>query len=78
MISAISNSIGMLIAMRVLSASAASSVQSVGAGTVAEIWEVKERGTAMGIFYLGALAIGALLGPLLGGLLTQAWGWRAT
>lgn len=68
----------MLIAMRVLAASAASSVQSVGAGTIADIWEVKERGTAMGVFYLGALAVGTLLGPLIGGLLTQTWGWRAT
>ena len=68
----------MLIAMRILAASAASSVQSVGAGTVADIWEVKERGTATGIFYLGSLAIGTLLGPLLGGLLTEQWGWTAT
>ena len=68
----------MLIAMRILAASAASSVQSVGAGTVADIWEVKERGTAMGIFYVGQLAVGTLLGPLLGGVLTQVWGWRAT
>ena len=77
-LSALSNSIGMLIVMRVLSASAASSLQSVCAGTVADIWEVRERETAMGIFYLGSLAIGTLLGPLHGGLLTQAWGWRAT
>lgn len=64
--------------MRVLAASAASSVQSVGAGTVADVWEVKERGAAMGIFYIGQLAVGTLLGPLLGGVLTQVWGWRAT
>ncbi len=68
----------MLIAMRVLSASAASSVQSVGAGSVADVWAVEERGTAMGIFYIGQLAVGTLLGPLIGGLLTEEWGWRAT
>ena len=77
-LSAVSNSIGMLITMRVLSGSSASSVQSVGAGTIADIWEVKERGTAIGIFYLGSLADGTLLGPLLGGLLMQEWGWQAT
>lgn len=66
-----SNSIGMLIAMRVLSQSAASSVQSIGVGTIADIWEVKERGTAMGIFYLGPLMGGTTLGPVLAGVLTQ-------
>ncbi len=68
----------MLLAMRVLSASAASSFQSVGAGTVADMWEPKERGAAMGIYYLGNLGVGLVLGPLLGGALTETWGWRAT
>ena len=68
----------MLLAMRVLSASAASSFQSVGAGTVADMWEPKERGAAMGIYYLGNLGVGLVLGPLLGGVLTETWGWRAT
>ncbi|KAL8838845.1 MAG: hypothetical protein Q9170_001967 [Blastenia crenularia] len=77
-LAAISNSISMLIAMRVLSQSAASSVQAIGAGTIADIWEVRERGTAMGIFYLGPLVGGTTLGPVLGGVLTQTLGWRAT
>ena len=68
----------MLLAMRFLSASAASSFQSVGAGTVADMWEPKERGAAMGIYYLGNLGVGLVLGPLLGGVLTETWGWRAT
>ncbi|TVY29592.1 MFS transporter [Lachnellula hyalina] len=46
-ISAISTSIGMLIIMRVLGGGAAASVQAVGAGTIADIWEVRERGRAM-------------------------------
>ena len=64
--------------MRVLSQSAASSVQAIGAGTIADVWEVKERGTAMGIFYLGPLVGGTTLGPVLGGVLTQTLGWRST
>ena len=68
----------MLLAMRFLSASAASSFQSVGAGTVADMWEPRERGAAMGIYYLGNLGVGLVLGPLLGGILTETWGWRAT
>ncbi|TVY49585.1 MFS transporter [Lachnellula occidentalis] len=76
-ISAISTSIGMLIIMRVLGGGAAASVQAVGAGTIADIWEVRERGRAMGIFYLGPL-LGPLLAPIIGGALAQAWGWRST
>ncbi|TVY32359.1 MFS transporter [Lachnellula subtilissima] len=76
-VSAISTSIGMLIIMRVLGGGAAASVQAVGAGTIADIWEVRERGRAMGIFYLGPL-LGPLLAPIIGGALAQAWGWRST
>lgn len=53
--SALSTNIGMLISFRVLSGAAASSVQAVGAGTIADIWDVRERGKAMGWFYLGPL-----------------------
>lgn len=50
---------------------------AVGSGTIADIWEVRERGHAMGIFYLGPL-MGPLLGPILGGVLAQDLGWRST
>jgi len=76
-ISAVSTSIGMLIVMRVLGGGAAASVQAVGAGTIADIWESRERGRAMGIFYLGPL-MGPLLAPIIGGLLCQNLGWRST
>ncbi|TAQ91544.1 hypothetical protein B7494_g173 [Chlorociboria aeruginascens] len=76
-ISALSVTITMLIIMRILGGGAAASVQAVGAGTIADIWEVKERGRAMGIFYLGPL-LGPLLAPIIGGVLSQAWGWRST
>ena len=76
-LSAKSTSIGMLIVMRVLSSGTGCSVTAVGAGTVSDIWEVKERGTAMSIYYLGPL-LGPALGPVIGGVLTQRWDWRAT
>jgi MFS family permease len=67
----------MLIVMRTLSGGAAASVQAVGAGTVADIWETKERGRAMGMFYLGPLC-GPLFAPIIGGVLAQTLGWRST
>ncbi|EXJ95783.1 hypothetical protein A1O1_00907 [Capronia coronata CBS 617.96] len=76
-VSAVSQSIAMLVIMRMLSGGAAASVQAVGAGTIADIWESRERGRAMGIFYLGPLC-GPLLSPVVGGALGEHWGWRAT
>ena len=49
----------------------------VGAGTVADVWAVRERGKAMGIFYMGPL-LGPFLGPIIGGLLAGNLGWRST
>jgi MFS family permease len=69
--------IAMLLVFRILSGGAAASVQSVGAGTVADIWEPKERGKAMGIFYLGPLC-GPGLAPIVGGALTEGLHWRST
>ena len=76
-LSAISTSIAMLIVFRVLSGGAAASVQAVGAGTIADIWETRERGRAMGLFYLGPLC-GPLFAPIIGGALGASMGWRST
>lgn len=75
-LAAISTNIGMFIAMRCLSGGAAASVQAVGAGTISDIFEVKERGKAMSIFYLGPLC-GPLLSPIIGGALANSLGWRS-
>ena len=48
---------------------------AIGAATLADIFEPFERGTKLGIYY-AAPSIGSSLGPILGGLLTQAFSWR--
>lgn len=73
---AVSVNIEMLIVMRIMTGGAAASVQAVGAGTIADIWEPAYRGRAMGIFYLGPLC-GPLFAPIIGGGLAQGLGWRA-
>lgn len=50
---------------------------SIGAATLADIYEPHERGTMMGI-YISAPLLGPALGPIIGGLLTQYFSWRAT
>ncbi|TDZ39782.1 MFS transporter OpS2 [Colletotrichum spinosum] len=76
-LSALSVNIEMLIVMRLLGGGASASVQAVGAGTIADIWEPRERGRAMSIFYLGPLT-GPLLAPIIGGALSQRFGWQST
>ncbi|KAI5857861.1 major facilitator superfamily domain-containing protein [Tricharina praecox] len=74
---AVSVNIGMFIAFRVASGASAASAQTIGAGVISSVWEVRERGRAMGYFYLGPL-MGPLLSPIIGGALTQKFGWRST
>ncbi|KAM3425089.1 hypothetical protein BST61_g7055 [Cercospora zeina] len=76
-LAAVSSSMAMFIVMRMLSGGAAASVQAVGGGTIADVWEVKDRGKAMGMFYLGPLC-GPLISPVLGGVFAQKLGWRST
>ncbi|KAF8453730.1 major facilitator superfamily domain-containing protein [Kalaharituber pfeilii] len=66
-----------LILMRIGAGGSASAVLSVGAGTIADIFEVRERGQAVGWFYLGPL-IGPLIAPIIGGGIASKWGWRGT
>ncbi|KAG5362447.1 Quinidine resistance protein 3 [Yarrowia sp. C11] len=73
---ALSTSIGMLIGFRVLSGGAAGSVQSVGAGTISELFEARVRGKGLGIYYVGIL-VSPLVAPVIGGALVQGLGWRA-
>ncbi|KAM3547413.1 hypothetical protein ARSEF4850_010041 [Beauveria asiatica] len=77
LVCAVSSSIGMFIAMRLLAGGACASVQAVGAGTVADLWEPQDRGRAMGIFSLGPM-LGPLTAPIVGAALDSRWGWRST
>lgn len=76
-LAAYSNGVGMFIAMRLMSGSAAASFQTVSAGTVSDIWETRDRGMALGISSVGPLC-GPLLAPIIGGALSSTWGWRST
>lgn len=66
-----------LIGMRIVVACGSSAVLSAGAGSLADMYEVKERGRKMGLFYAMPM-LGPSLGSLIGGALGNAWGWRST
>lgn len=73
----LSPSISALIVLRILQGGGSASVQAVGAGTISDLFPPHDRGVAMGYYYLGPLC-GPFLAPILGGVVAQAWGWRAT
>lgn len=61
LLSGFSVNIAMLIVCRALAGGASASVQAVGAGSLADIWDSEERGRAMGLYYCGPL-LGVMTG----------------
>ncbi|KXS19375.1 MFS general substrate transporter [Gonapodya prolifera JEL478] len=72
-----SSSISMLIFGRALQGASACAVWIVGSGTISDLFEIHERGKALGFFQSGGI-IGPILGPPLGGIIGATLGWRAT
>jgi EmrB/QacA subfamily drug resistance transporter len=72
----LSPSIGWLIGFRVFQAVGASMVFALGFALVTEAFPPEERGRALGI--QGAIvSAGIVLGPTLGGMLIDSFGWRS-
>ncbi len=65
-----------LIAARVIQALGGGAMNPTGMAMIAEAFEAKERGKAMGMFGV-AIILGPALGPTLGGFLTESFGWRS-
>ncbi|KAI9484326.1 major facilitator superfamily domain-containing protein [Zychaea mexicana] len=65
-----------LLGMRILQAVGISSAWAIGAGSVADVYDVEERGNALGIYFTGQFA-GPLFGPIFGGFLVERWGWQS-
>lgn len=72
---ALSNSLGMLMAFRLLMGLAGSVPITIGSGTIADTMALENRGKAMAVWILGPL-FGPSVGPVAGGYLAQAAGWR--
>ncbi|MGO2747612.1 DHA2 family efflux MFS transporter permease subunit [Microbacterium sp.] len=66
----------MLIALRVVQGVGVGGLMSLVMIAVALIISPRERGKYMGVVG-GIMALATIGGPLLGGFLTDAWGWRA-
>lgn len=72
-----SQSAGQLIFFRALQAAGSALIMANNFALVTTLFPPEERGRAMGISGGTVSALGYTLGPVLGGLLTQAFGWRS-
>ncbi|CUS15043.1 unnamed protein product [Tuber aestivum] len=69
-------SLGMLAAFRFLAGSFGAAPLTIGGGSVADVFAVRERGVAMAILILGPL-LGPVIEPVGSGFLTEVAGWRS-
>ncbi|KAG2109884.1 vacuolar DHA amino acid exporter [Suillus discolor] len=74
---ALCQTIDVMIGMRAVQAAGSCAVMAISAATLADIYDTHERGTMMGVFFAAPL-LGPAIGPILGGSLSQAFGWRAS
>lgn len=72
---AVAPNIGTLLACRALDGLAFSAPMTLVGGTLADLWRNEERGVPMAAFS-AAPFIGPAVGPLVGGYLSDAAGWR--
>ncbi|KAL2166046.1 hypothetical protein VTG60DRAFT_3411 [Thermothelomyces hinnuleus] len=72
---ALAPSIASLIVFRFFSGVGGSGCLTLGAGIIADVFRVDQRGTAIGMYTLGPL-IGPTVGPVAGSWLSQTIGWR--
>ena len=76
LLAGLASSISMLIAWRVLQGIGGSMIFGTGVAILTSVFPAGERGKAIG-FNTAAVYMGLSLGPVLGGFLTQNFGWRS-
>jgi EmrB/QacA subfamily drug resistance transporter len=70
-----STSLPMLIGFRIIQAAGGAMMFSISGAIIFQAFPVDERGRAMG--YIGStVAVGSILGPIVGGFVTQTLGWE--
>lgn len=72
---ALSPNLGALTVFRWLAGMAAAAVMNIGGATIGDLFAKEERGRAISIWTFGPL-LGPTLGPVAGGFLSEARGWR--
>lgn len=66
---------GLLIAARLLAGFGASAIYALAGGVLGDVWRPEERGRSLGLYLLVPL-LGAAVGPIIGGYITEDTDWR--
>lgn len=72
---AVSTNMSMLIVFRFMAGCMGSAPLAIGGGTIADLFPVSQRGKALSLYTLGPVC-GPAIGPIAGGFLSEAKGWR--
>src|ERR1700761_5355270 len=72
---AVAKNIATLLVARAIDGIAFSAPMTLVGGTLADLWKTEERGVPMAAFSAAPFA-GPAIGPLIGGFLSDAAGWR--
>ncbi len=73
---ALAPSIGLLVLFRLLQGASACAAVVLGRAVVRDLWEPQEAARVLA-YLASAMALAPMAGPILGGWLTELWGWRA-
>ena len=69
------NSLGMLILARIVQGAGGGALQPIAQAVLLETFPPEKRGSAMSLYTLG-IVVAPILGPTLGGWMTDNWSWR--
>src|SRR5437588_3171075 len=73
--SGLSQNMGELIAARALTGIGGGALMALGVTTIGDIFSPRERGRWMGLI-MSVFGLGSIVGPLVGGFITDNFGWR--
>jgi EmrB/QacA subfamily drug resistance transporter len=73
--SGLSQNMGELIAARAVTGIGGGAMMALGATTIGDIFSPRERGRWMGLI-MSVFGLGSIVGPLVGGFITDHFGWR--
>jgi EmrB/QacA subfamily drug resistance transporter len=74
-VSGLSQSMAELIAARAVTGIGGGAMMALGATTIGDIFSPRERGRWMGLI-MSVFGLGSIVGPLVGGFITDHFGWR--
>lgn len=73
---ALAPAISVVIGLRVLQGAASAALPALGSVVIARVTGAHHRGAAMGVL-LAAIGVAAAIGPFLGGVMVEVFGWRS-